>query len=65
MRIKTELIINFMKKYGIKPYKLCNLCNITRRHLVNVLENSKQASCYTLFQISKLMEIKIDDLIES
>ena len=65
MRIKTELIINFMKKYDIKPYKLCRLCNISRRHLNNVLENNLQSTCYTLFQISEFMEISIVDLIES
>ena len=64
MRIKTELIINFMKKYDINPYKLCRLCNISRRHLTNVLENNKQATCYTLFQISKFMELGIEELLE-
>ncbi|MBQ7351445.1 MAG: hypothetical protein IJW59_01055 [Clostridia bacterium] len=63
MRIKTELIINFMNKYDIKPYRLCRLCQITR-HLKNVLENNKEASCYTLFQIAKFMETSILDLIE-
>ena len=65
MRIKTELIINFMNKYDIKPYRLCRLCNVSRRHLYNVLENNKEATCYTLFQIAKLMEMSVNDLIET
>ena len=64
MRIKTELITDFMKKYGIKQHRLCILCNVSRRHLVNVLENKKEATCYTLYQISKLMEVSIVELIE-
>jgi len=64
MRIRTELIRNFMNKYGIRPYRLCGLCNVSRRHLMNVLENKKEASCYTLFQIAKLMDLSIIDLIE-
>ena len=65
MRIKAELIINFMNKYDIKPYRLCRLCNVSRRHLKNVLEINKEASCYTLFQIATLMEITIIELIEA
>jgi len=53
-----------MNKYGIRPYRLCGLCNVSRRHLMNVLENKKEASCYTLFQIAKLMDLSIIDLIE-
>ncbi len=64
MRIKTELIANFMNKYGITPYKLCRLCNVSRRHLNNVLESNKEASCYALFQIATFMEMSIADLIE-
>ena len=64
MKIKAELILNFMGKYDIRPYKLCRLCNISRRHLNNVLENNKEASCYTLFQIATFMGISIVDLIE-
>ena len=64
MRIKTELITNFMRKYDITPYKLCRLCNISRRHLNNVLASNKEASCYTLFQIATFMELTILDLIE-
>lgn len=64
MRIKTELIKNFMNKYEIKPYSLCRLCKISRKHLNNVLESNKEASCYTLFQIATFMEISITDLIE-
>lgn len=64
MRIKTELIKNFMNKYDIKPYRLCRLCNVSRRHLANVLEGNKEASCYTLFQIAEFMDMSIMDLIE-
>ena len=64
MRIKTELITNFMNKYGISQYKLCKLCNVSRRHLNNVLNNTKEATCYTLYQIAILMEFSIIDLIE-
>lgn len=64
MRIKTELIINFMKKYDIRPYRLCRICNVSRRHLNNVLESNKEASCYTLFKIASLMGLSITDLIE-
>lgn len=65
MRIKAELIKKFMNKYDISPYILCKLCNVSRRHLNNVLESNKEASCYTLFQIATFMEISIIDLIES
>lgn len=64
MRIRTELIIKFMNQYGIKPYSLCRLCNVSRRHLNNILESNKEASCYTLFQIATFMGISITDLIE-
>ena len=53
-----------MNKYEIKPYSLCILCKISRKHLNNVLESNKEASCYTLFQIATFMEISITDLIE-
>ena len=64
MRIKSELIIEFMKKYGISLHKLCGLCRVSRRHLNNVLESNKEASCYTLFQIATLMQLSIIDLID-
>ena len=64
MRIKVELIKNFMNKYDIRPHKICTLCNVSRRHLNNVLENNKEATCYTLFQIATLMELSIVDLID-
>ena len=65
MRIKTELIISFMNKYGIKPFRMCALCNVSRRQLQNVLDNSISATCYTLIKIAKLMEIPLFDLIET
>lgn len=64
MRIKTELIKDFMSKYDIRPYRLCRLCNVSRRHLGNVLEGNKEASCNTLFKIAKFMGLSIIDLIE-
>ena len=64
MRIKTELIINFMHKYAISQHRLSKICNVSRRHLSNVLENNKEATCYALFQIATFMELRIIDLIE-
>lgn len=65
MRIKSELILDFMNKFNIRKHALCRLCNVTRRHLINVLENNKEATCYTLFQVAKYMGISMLDLIES
>ena len=65
MRIKTELIVSFMNKYGITPYRMCRLCGISRRHFNNIVDNNKEATCNALFQIAKLMEVRITDLIES
>lgn len=63
MNINTELISTFMQKYGITKNKLSTLCNISRRHTDNLLKNSKNTTLYTIYQVAKLMQINIIDLI--
>ena len=64
MRIKVEVIQDFMKNYGISINKLGKLCNISRKHIQNVLENSKNTTYESLEKIAKLMNISILDIVE-
>lgn len=64
MNINVKLIQDFMKNYGISVHKLGKLCNITRRHVQNVLENSKNTTYESLEKIAKLMNISILDIVE-
>ena len=64
MRIKVEVIQDFMKNYGISINKLGKLYNRTRRHVQNVLENSKNTTYESLERIAKLMNTSIFDIVE-
>lgn len=64
MNIKVELIRDFMKKYGITEFKLSLLCDITRREMRYILNSDRKSTYYGLYQLAKLMQLTIDDLLE-
>ena len=64
MKIKIELIENFMNKYGISHNKLEKLCNISKRSLQNVFANSPNTTYLTLKRIATLMDMDISDIVE-
>ena len=63
-KIDSEAVLGIMKKYGISQYKLGTITGVSRRQIVNVLTGSKNTTYFALYQIAKLMDIEISDLLK-
>ncbi len=60
--IKTELILNFIKKNNLTKSKFCNICKINTDTLNRILSKTRNYRLSALFKIAKVIKIEVRDL---
>ena len=64
IRIKIELILNFMKEQGLNKKQFCKLCGIGMDTLNKLLSNNVKIRLISAYKIAKTLSIRMQDLIE-